>query len=82
MLIPGHSSDEVDERGRANRGETLLLLLNGGARSRFFQLPKMRDAGGWTVLLNTAGAVRRSVGGPGVNLVAHSLMLLRYEGSR
>jgi glycogen operon protein len=82
MLIPGRSSDEVDERGRPNRGETLLLLLNGGARSRFFQLPKMRDAGGWTVLLNTAGAVRKSVGGPGVNLVAHSLMLLRYEGSR
>ena len=34
MLLLGRAADEVDARGRSARGDTLLLLLNAGTRSR------------------------------------------------
>jgi len=82
MLIPGQASDEVDERGRPNQGQTLLLLLNGGPRSRYFELPSLPEAGAWHEIANSARAGRRTVRGAGVNLVAHSLLLLGYEVPR
>jgi glycogen operon protein len=82
MLIYGDASDEVDERGRPNRGETLMLLLNGGPRSRYFQLPTMHEAGTWHEIVNTARPGTRNVKGNGVNLVAHSLILLGFEAAR
>ena len=45
MLILGEATDEVDERGRRLMGEAILLLTNGGARSRPFTLPAAGDAG-------------------------------------
>ena len=39
MLLAGRAVDEVDERGRPVYGATLLLLLNGGTRSRLYVLP-------------------------------------------
>ena len=44
MLIPGEATDEAGDRGRPVVGRTILLLLNGGSRSRFFALPDMDDA--------------------------------------
>jgi isoamylase len=82
MLIPGHASDEVDERGRPNRGDTLLLLVNGGARSRHFQLPAPGEPGVWRSVVDTARPGSRKPSSGGVNLVAHSLMLLAYEVPR
>ena len=80
MLIHGEATDEVDERGRPIFGDTLLLLLNGGNRSRPFDLPKVNGSGLWQELVNTARPEgRRTVRTPGVNLVAHSLILLRFE---
>jgi len=81
MLIPGRATDERDERGRRIRGDTVLLLLNGGARSKKITLPRLEGSGLWHEVLNTARpghtrAVRREA----LNLVAHSLMLLRFEG--
>jgi isoamylase len=79
MLIDGQATDEVDERGRPIRGDTLLLLLNGGARSRYFVLPVRSDPGSWNELVNTArGEGLRVVKSKAVNLVGHSLILLRY----
>ncbi|HEX9712369.1 MAG TPA: glycogen debranching protein GlgX [Actinomycetota bacterium] len=78
MLLHGQATDEVDERGRPIYGETLLLLLNGGARSKLFTLPVMPTDGHWLEELNTAKPGSRMVRKPGVNLVAHSLLLLRY----
>jgi isoamylase len=79
MLIDGHATDDVDDRGRPIYGDTLLLLLNGGSRSRFVQLPTLGAAGGWQELLNTARPDgTRAVKGTGLNLVAHSLILLRF----
>jgi glycogen operon protein len=82
MWIHGDALDELDERGRPSRGPTLLLLLNAGARSRLFLLPALPEIGTWRELVNTAQATRRPVRRPGVNLVAHSLILLEFEAVR
>jgi len=81
MMIHGWASDERDERGRPVRGDTVLLLANGGPQSRSFVLPRLEGPGAWREELQTA----RSDGGrvvraPAVNLVAHSLVLLRHGG--
>jgi isoamylase len=82
MLIHGVATDEVNERGRPIRGDTLLLLLNGGPRSRFFQLPRLETQGGWQELVSTARPESvRAVRTAGVNLVANSLILLRFGES-
>ena len=81
MLIRGEATDEVDERGRRPLGEAILLLVNGGARTRPFSLPVL-DGGTWIELVNTAHPSPRTVRQNVVNLTAHSLMLLRYEGPR
>jgi glycogen operon protein len=82
MLILAEATDEVDARGRREPGEAILLLLNGGARSRAFALPVMERPGAWSAMLNTAHPSLRSVRGGQVQLVAHSLMLLRHETGR
>jgi glycogen operon protein len=79
MLIWGQATDEVNERGRPVFGPTLLLLLNGGSRSRAFTLPG-RDRGQWHEVLNTARpGGRRVIKGESLTLVAHSLALVRFE---
>ncbi len=79
MLITGAASDETDRLGRPVHDETLLLLLNGGARSRSFRLPLPSASGRWRELLSTGHAGERLVRSPAVLLVAHSLLLLRWE---
>ncbi len=78
MLIHGEATDEVDERGRPIYGHTLLLLLNGGTRSKYLVLPKMEGPGVWQELLNTARPGTRIIRKDAINLVAHSLVLLRF----
>ena len=79
MSLNGRATDEVDERGRPIFGQTVLMLLNGGVRSRGFQLPRFEEPGVWRMLINTAQPGQRVVRGDAVNLVAHSFALLRYE---
>jgi glycogen operon protein len=78
MLVSGHATDEVNERGRPVYGDTLLLLLNGGTRSRRFVLPMLDEPGMWHEVVNTARPGARPVRQGAVNLVAHSLILLRH----
>jgi len=80
MLLSGRATDEVDQRGRPVHGDTVLLLLNGGNRSRSFMLPWVEWPGFWEELLNTARphGTRRAQG-PVVNLTAHSVILLRHN---
>jgi pullulanase/glycogen debranching enzyme len=78
MLIHAGAADERDERGRPIGGRRILLLVNGGPRSRSFTLPKDGGAGTWEQLLDTARAGTRLVKTPALNLVAHSLVLLRH----
>jgi glycogen operon protein len=81
MLISGRATDEVDERGRPVFGDTVLLLLNGGSRSRPFMLPRLERAGTWEEVVNTArhDVGTRPVRKPNVNLTAHSVIMLRYD---
>ena len=80
MLVQGRATDDINERGRPVYGDTVLLLLNGGARSRAFLLPRMEGAGAWQEVVNTArpGTPPRVIRRDRVNLVAHSLILLRF----
>ncbi|MGH2768402.1 MAG: glycogen debranching protein GlgX, partial [Actinomycetota bacterium] len=76
MLMHGHATDEVDDRGRPIFGEALLLLLNGGTRLVYFHLPGLEGQGVWHEILNTARSGTRVVRGEAVNLGPHSLILL------
>src|SRR5262249_17887545 len=78
MLIPGEASDDVDERGRPNRGQTLLLLLNASNRARNFVLPNPHESGRWQEVVNTAQSTHRAPKGGGINVAPHSLVLLCY----
>jgi isoamylase len=78
MLVDGHATDERDERGRPVGGDTLLLLVNSGTRSRSFTLPRLEGPGAWQEEVNTARPGTRVARTPAVNLVAHSLVLLRH----
>ncbi len=82
MLILGEATDEIDERGRRLLGEAILLVTNGGSRSRPFTLPQMETPGAWVEILNTAHPNPRLVRQGKVSVVAHSLMLLRHERPR
>jgi len=83
MLIHGRATDEVNERGRPIYGDTVLLLLNGGFQSRHMTLPRVEGPGVWQEIVNTARPeiTERLVRTEGVNLVAHSLILLRLGQS-
>jgi glycogen operon protein len=78
MLVHGEATDEVDDRGRPLRGETVLLLTNASTRSRYFALPKVDGLGGWEILVDTARDPR-PVRADGVNVAPHSLMLLQFS---
>jgi isoamylase len=79
MLMPGSATDEVNERGRPIHGDSLLMLLNGGSRSRLFVSPQLTEGGVWEQIVDTARpAGTRFIRRRGVNLTAHSLILLRW----
>jgi glycogen operon protein len=83
MLILGSAADEVDSRGRNVRGDTVLLLLNAGPRSRSYVLPDTGVPGAWIERFNTAlpfdaaQSGRRVERRGSVNLAGHSTLLLR-----
>ncbi|HWA78386.1 MAG TPA: glycogen debranching protein GlgX [Polyangiaceae bacterium] len=81
MLIHGEASDDVDERGRPNRGQTLLLLLNASNRARSFTLPTLPEAGHWQEVINTAQPTHRIPKGTGISVAPHSLVLLCYSST-
>ncbi len=88
MLLYGRGGDVVDERGRPEHGETILLLFSGGERAKRFTLPVPRReadlAARWYVILNTtdtapqAAPIERPITRASVLLPAHSLMMLRH----
>jgi len=82
MLIYGDATDETDDRGRPIKGETLLLLLNGGDQDLTFTLPAVNGGGIWAEMIDTAVRDLQVVTTGAVDLAAHSLMLLRYGENR
>ena len=81
MLIRGEASDETDQQCRRLNGRPILLLLNGGGRTKSFTLPAIGRPGIWTELIDTAHQVPRPMQEDRVSLVPHSLVLLRYEST-
>ena len=79
MLIRGEVPEETDERGRALSGDSLLLLLNGGARSKQFTLPAMDGPGRWSELLDTSHETPRTIREDDLHLRPHSLILLSFQ---
>jgi glycogen operon protein len=82
MLLLGDVTEDLDERGRRETGDTALLLVNSGSRSCYFRLPSLKQPGRWHHEVNTARPGRRAAPRKGVNLVAHSLILLTYQSVR
>jgi glycogen operon protein len=80
MLIQGEASEETDQRGRRLSGVPILLLLNGGSRTKTFRLPSTSSPGAWSPLLDTAHSPGHAAL-ENVTLAPHSLMLLRYDTS-
>jgi isoamylase len=92
MLVHGDASDELDERGRPNLGQTLLLVLNAANRARHFVLPKLLERGVWLEIVNTAQPVNAALPPPhgtgkggrpvragAINAAPHALVLLSYH---
>ena len=83
MLLRSDASDETDQRGRRLQGDPLLLVLNGGGRSRPFALPSLNPAGIWCEALNTSHRESKPLTSRESIVVGpHSLVLLRYEPNR
>jgi glycogen operon protein len=78
MLVHANATDEQDERGRLAGGDTVLLLLNGGSRSVRFALPSLPEPGSWLAQLSTARPGLHPIMGDAVNLIPHSLILVRH----
>ncbi|MBA3558033.1 MAG: glycogen debranching protein GlgX [Gemmatimonadaceae bacterium] len=82
MLIDGDATDETDARGRPFKGDTLLLILNGGETNIDFRLPDMEKKGRWGELIDTAGRVGLTAEAETILLESYSLVLLRYGVER
>jgi glycogen operon protein len=83
MLISGQATDETDDRGRPIRGDTLLLILNGGEGDCRFTLPQVQEEGFWMTLLDSAHSeCHGPQDGSSVMVAAHSLLLLRHGTER
>jgi glycogen operon protein len=82
MLISGEAADETDERGRPVKGDTMLLILNGGDKRTAFSLPTIGGEGEWVELVDTAARDMRVVSEEAVQVAPHSLVLLRYGTDR
>ncbi|HEY9015623.1 MAG TPA: hypothetical protein VIM84_11235, partial [Gemmatimonadales bacterium] len=58
--------------------DSILLLLNGGARTREFVLPMLGRPGSWLPVLDTAHSPPAPVREGRVSMATHSLILLRF----
>ncbi|MEB2311296.1 MAG: glycogen debranching protein GlgX [Sorangiineae bacterium] len=79
MVVHGDASDEVDERGRPNKGRTLLLVMNAGARAQDFTLPVLPERGAWRELVNTAQPPKRQPRTSVVSVPPHGLLLFEQH---
>jgi glycogen operon protein len=82
MLIYGDATDETDDRGRPIKGETLLLVLNGGDEAVTFAMPAIEGNGIWADMIDTARRELHVVAEGSVKVDPFSLLLLRYGENR
>ncbi|MEP6730852.1 MAG: glycogen debranching protein GlgX [bacterium] len=82
MLIDGAATDEVDERGHAVSGDTLLLLMNAGDTPASFVLPVPDGEKMWVSMVDTARDEPAVINDGAVMIEAHTVMLLRLGSDR
>ncbi|AHG91350.1 glycogen debranching enzyme GlgX [Gemmatirosa kalamazoonensis] len=82
MLISGEAADETDDRGRPVRGDTMLLVLNGGFDDVEWTLPSMAGDGQWRCVVDTASDEQGPVTTSQIHVPGFSLVLLRYGQER
>ena len=82
MLINGDATDEMDDRGRPMKGDTLMLLVNNSEERVSFALPKPAARGMWAELVNTARRDLWHIKDGSVDLLPYSLVLMRFGRDR
>ena len=85
MLVNGDATDEVDERGRPVKGETLLVVISNSPTDVDFRLPHIEQRGVWAELIDTGRRVdemTRVVKGECIRVQPYSLVLLRFGRER
>jgi glycogen operon protein len=85
MLIHGDATDEVDERGRPVKGDTLLIVLSNAPAEVDFRLPRIEQRGVWAAVVDTnrrADDMTQIVKSECIRLAPHSLVLLRFGRER
>jgi isoamylase len=85
MLIHGDATDEVDERGRPVKGDTLLIVLSNSPDEMDFRLPRIEQRGVWAALIDTnrrADDMTQIVKSECIRLTPYSLVLLRFGRER
>jgi glycogen operon protein len=78
MLIAAGSAEAVDEQGRPQSAETVLLMMNAHEESRSFALPRPPQAGSWHGLIDTARGTQGPIGDR-VELAPYSIVLLAWR---
>jgi glycogen operon protein len=83
VLLDGNAIRELDAEGRRVVGDSVLILLNAGARPMTFALPRRGDSTAWERVIDTAApdgpAVR--LRGATVELDSRSAIVCRLAGS-
>jgi isoamylase len=85
VLIVGDALDEVDERGRQLRGDTLLILLNSHHDKVPFVLPSVSTDTAWVLLVDTIQAYveeQRFAGGTQYPLQGRTLAVFELSPER
>jgi isoamylase len=85
MLIHGDATDEVDERARPVKGDTLLLVVSNSPDGVDFRLPRIEQRGVWAELVDTGRRVDetpRIIKGECIHVEAYALVLLRFGRER
>jgi isoamylase len=84
MLIDGKATDEVDERGHAVHGDTVLIIMNSSEVAAPFTLPILEGEGEniWVIMVDTSTDEMPVVLERTVRLEAHAVMLLRFGRDR
>jgi isoamylase len=78
VLMVGDALDEIDERGRPVRGDTLLILLNAHHQGASFILPSIATHTAWLRMLDTVAPhveERRYTGGSTYPMEGRTLAL-------
>jgi glycogen operon protein len=82
MLIHGEATDETDDRGRPIKGDTMLLLVNGGDQPVQFRMPHTDGQGVWLEVVDTTKDEAHEICTSETMLQPYSLQLLRFGTDR